>query len=302
MVENPLTSWLYWYDTTLTLAFCIFLYLFLRQKEKNYGLLMIIILNTAYCLSGLSELIRPFIRDVVIVWDLAARVNYDFAMFWVAAFAYFTHRVLNSRTYFNFKLYMASSFVMCFMASAIYPLAVTLNFQDIPFSYSSTGAVELDFSKDPTVKQRILFFVLDTIWTTVTPILVSCYFYYRVYQALKKQKAIAFFQNQSIRGYWFFIVPLVCFLPGLLENIFLTFCDINNSTISLISCLMYRCWGVMILLGFRFLKPVNNDHLLEEEKQQEEYKPLPIKVSMVRLAPTKSIHIKRPDSYYSDML
>lgn len=113
-------------DIIVTLAFCVFLIGFLRQKDKTYGLYIIIILNLAYLSSGFYEIIRPFLRtkaQVLEMVDLTFRGIYDFSMYWAAAFACFTHLVLNSRTDFYFKRFMAVSLLLCSAVSAAFPLA-----------------------------------------------------------------------------------------------------------------------------------------------------------------------------------
>jgi len=305
MMDSAITYCLYLLDFLVTLAFSVFFCILLRQKEKNYGLFMIIILNMSYFLNGLYEITRPFFesnREVVLVLDLVSRGNYDFGMFWAAAFACFTHLVLNSRTYFNFRLFVTISLVLCLAAATIFPLAIAYNFQDIPFIHGGAGEIYLDCSKDPTMKQRIIFFLLDAVSTTVVPVLVTCYFYYRVYQTLKYMKAISFNKISSIRGHWFYMVPVICFLPSLIDDVFHTFYNTEDETLTLITMLMYRCWGVITLCGFHFLKPGNNDSFIEQQEVEAVESSLKVSLQKVRRAPTKSSFIYNRDSFDANIL
>ena len=113
-------------DIFVTLTFFVFLIGFLRQRDKTYGLYIIIILNLAYLMSGIYETIRPFLKtqsQIIELVDLTFRGIYDFSMYWAAAFACFTHLVLNSRTHFYFKRFMAISLLLSSAAAAAFPLA-----------------------------------------------------------------------------------------------------------------------------------------------------------------------------------
>jgi len=54
------------------------------------------------------------------------------------------------------------------------------------------------------------------------------------------------------------MIPIVCFLPGTIDSTLGTFFNTENQIIALIAVIMYRCWGVLTLYGFKFFKPANN--------------------------------------------
>jgi len=58
------------------------------------------------------------------------------------------------------------------------------------------------------------------------------------------------------------MIPIICYLPGIIDSTLGTFFNTENQIIALIAVIMYRCWGVLTLYGFKFFKPANN---LDEE-------------------------------------
>ena len=107
------------------LAFIIFLYTFLRKKDKNYGLLIIIILNFSYLLWSIVNVLA--VKLALDDWNpsLVFGLYYgiaNFSLCWSAAFAVFTYFVLKSRTLFVFKRFMILSFLICLGVSSIYPI------------------------------------------------------------------------------------------------------------------------------------------------------------------------------------
>jgi len=110
----------------LIFIFVVFLFTFLRIKEKNYGLLMMIILNVCYLIYPLLQTITPY----VIYSEFLARFMlslssaiYIFALFWSASFAIFTYSVLRSTKIFNFKRFMKLAFLVSFLFSLLHPIA-----------------------------------------------------------------------------------------------------------------------------------------------------------------------------------
>jgi len=177
---------------------------------------------------------------------------------------------------------------------------LVFEFQGIGAKYGSAGDIAPDPEKVVTMKQKIIFFLLDSVSTTVIPVLITCYFYYRVYQTLKFIRATNFGKISSIRGHWFYMVPLICFLPSVIDDALNTFCGTKHETLSLITQLMFRCWGVLTLWGFRFLKPAKSDNPQEEEDNPG----LRVSLQSVRRPLTKSSFLKSSteDSFDANIL
>jgi len=106
-------------------AFAIFLYGFLRIRDRNYGVMIIIILNISYLLWSILNVLAARLAskewNPKFIFGLYYGIS-NFSLCWSAAFAIFTYFVLKSRRLFIFKRFMTFSFLICLVLSSIFPI------------------------------------------------------------------------------------------------------------------------------------------------------------------------------------
>jgi len=116
-------------DAAIILIFSIFLLSFLKNRERNYGMVMILILT-------LSDLGYPFMHIFTILWvkfglnlnllgPIALTIN-CFNLYWTAALALYAHllfkSIMDSRV-FHYKRFIYSALFICLALSLAFPLS-----------------------------------------------------------------------------------------------------------------------------------------------------------------------------------
>jgi len=127
-----------------------------------------------------------------------------------------------------------------------------------------------------------LFLLINDFICTLSPILACSYFNYKTYRVLKA----ATDKNQQsfnpFRAYWSVAIPMICLLPSFLQDMYEALVNQEVADIWATQIfLLDRCWGLLTLAGFWFLKPVNNNEDLDEDEELPAK--IPVKVSMQSL-------------------
>jgi len=116
-------------NAVTTIGFCVFLFSFLRLRDKNYGLIMILILS-------FSDISYPFMDILTALWvknklsiTVLGPIAFSimgFNYYWIAAFALYTYSLLNSikkSKAFHHKRFICIALVICLMLSSAFPLS-----------------------------------------------------------------------------------------------------------------------------------------------------------------------------------
>lgn len=116
-------------DVAIILIFSVFLFSFLRNRERNYGIVMILILT-------ISDLGYPLMHIITMIWvrfglninvlgPIALTVN-CFNLYWTAALALYTYLLFNSiieSKVFHYKRFIYSALFVCLIWSLAFPLS-----------------------------------------------------------------------------------------------------------------------------------------------------------------------------------
>lgn len=116
-------------DVVIILIFSIFLLSFMRNREKNYTMITILILT-------LSDLGYPIMHILTIIWvkfdlnlnvlgPIAFAVN-GFNLYWTAALALYTHflfkSIIESKS-FHYKRFIIVALFICLTLSLAFPIS-----------------------------------------------------------------------------------------------------------------------------------------------------------------------------------
>ena len=113
-------------------------------------------------------------------------------------------------------------------------------------------AVDFDFE---TLEEKIIYLLVNDVFIKILPVGITSYFYYKVYQTLKKLSALYPLLRNSSKMLYFVFLPIICFLPTLITDVMAVGSDDTSQLMEFIKVVMYHTWGILNLWCFSFLKP-----------------------------------------------
>jgi len=91
--------------------------------------------------------------------------------------------------------------------------------------------------------------------TTFIPVLVTTFGYFKAYKILKEFQQRYAIKRSSSKTFYFLLIPLICFAPGVVSDLLLVFNKETNEILHFSSTVLHELWGVFTLLGFWLTKP-----------------------------------------------
>jgi len=241
-------------DVAVIITFSAFLLSFLKTCEKNYGLLMILILTLSDLgypiMNILTTIWHKYNLDINVLGPFALSVN-GFNLYWTAALAVYTHLLFDSiKNYkaFHYKRFICSAFLICLAFSLALPLSVALG--------AWKGKIDIFIRGGYSIGYRLLgkdgnlaYFIARDVVGKIIPLSATSFYYWKVYKAM--QKASIFFcapKNNSLRLFWLSMIPIVCTLPGILSDTFRLFSyELNTHFITIPIFFLRYIWEVLNL-------------------------------------------------------
>ncbi len=112
--------------------------------------------------------------------------------------------------------------------------------------------------------ERITYTFVNDFIGTLLPILVTSFYYLRVYQVMRKlNRSFGAFVNydkgEFFRVFCYFVIPLICFTPSIIASILQVYYNTGNAVLSIIASVLKRVWAILNLLAFWHLNPPSSD-------------------------------------------
>jgi len=256
-------------------GYLILLFTFLAAKKKTYGSYYIITFNICFLAYSALQTFRKHIvksQTATDIYIVMVNFLFYFCLFWSCAFAIYTCNLLkNLRAQFHHSRFMKRSVLICTLLGLIIPCMILFHVtgfcaiwnektQNIEFKRSLSGFVDV-----------FIFLFLNDIVCMLLPVFACSYFNYQAYRLLKIQKFLDQENFNPFRAYWSFVLPMICLMPTFFQDIYEAL--INQAVIDALAVqisLLDRCWGLLTLIGFWFVKPVKRYQSFQEESDDDE--------------------------------
>jgi len=290
MSSNSFLGYVYGsFDILCTTGYIVFLINFLSSKNKNYGSYYIIIFNVGFLFYSVLQTFKYEIVTSQLTADLFevfVNLLFYFSMFWSCAFSIYTYNLLKDLSaYFNHRRFFIISIIVCLLLASLLPFMLTFNIAGLSIIWNEeTRKFYFERPLLDFVNVFIFLFINDII-STLLPILTCSYFNFKVYKILSANNDINQQNFNPFRAYWSFAIPMICLMPSFLQDMYEAL--VNQELANIWATQVFildRCWGLLTLAGFWFLKPVNNTEDLDDEDDDELPKKISVKVSMQSLS------------------
>ena len=104
-------------------------------------------------------------------------------------------------------------------------------------------------------KNKFMFLFVFDFLTTLLPVTITTYAYFRVYKILKEFQQRYSTRNSPSKTLYFIIIPLICFTPGVASDVCNVFNQGNTEILDYMSTVCHQVWGLFTLASFWFIKP-----------------------------------------------
>jgi len=120
--------------------------------------------------------------------------------------------------------------------------------------YNGPGQYYVRINATGFKNKFMLLFVFDFL-TTLLPVAITTYGYFKVYKILKEFQQRYSTRNSPWKTFCFIIIPIICFAPGVAFDVCNVFNLENTEILQYVSILFYQVWGLFTLASFWFIKP-----------------------------------------------
>jgi len=108
----------------------------------------------------------------------------------------------------------------------------------------------------------------------LTPVVITAYCYYKVYENLKEIHIYSSFQAKPARVLWYAVIQVICFAPEMLIDLYyLALGEVPAPNASVVMYVLKRLWPVLNLLAYWFvmdvtgpIKTTNDDDEEDDDK------------------------------------
>jgi len=263
-----------WTANTLTIIVAfVFLINFSRIKEKTASLYLVLVLS-------LSDLTYPLLNTLTmqfvngqtaaVIFSAIGVSIYHFSLFWSTIMAIFCYCVLDYRRSVNIRAFVTSSVLACLTLATLFGFVVGFQIWGIDVEYISPGLYKVVHPLIG-VADRIYFGVFYHGVGGLTPVAITAYCYYKVYETLKEIHIYSSFQAKPARVLWYAAIQVICFAPEMLIDLYyLARGEIPTSNASMIMYCLKRLWPVLNLLAYWFVMDVTGPVKITNDNDEEE--------------------------------
>jgi len=104
-------------------------------------------------------------------------------------------------------------------------------------------------------KNKFMFLFVFDFLTTLLPVAITTYGYFKVYKILKEFQQRYSTRNSPWKTFCFLIIPFICFTPGVAFDVCSVFNQENPEILDYVSTVCHQVWGLCTLASFWFIKP-----------------------------------------------
>jgi len=236
--------------------FMIFLYKFMRLEKKNRATKIIISLDIFFLFNSVLNLLNPYITDTcseAMVIGAIRNFIAVFCLYWSSAFAIFTHSALKAKSIFQWKCFILFAFICSSLLSSIIPFGIFTESFGMKLHCIGPGQYFLEMNIGETSSKFLYFFINDFI-NTLLPVGANTYCYYQIYKTLNSMQMFQYRNFSHTYGFfWSVAIPLICFVPGVIQDIFIVFAELEIHLIIIIQFIaetLQTIWGVLFIWSY----------------------------------------------------
>lgn len=254
------------FDIACVIILSGFLYSFIKYSNKSYASFMIITLTLSYFgypAINIYTFLFIHTEEASHTQGAIAVAVSIFNLYWTAAFALFTYRVSYSiieAKAFSFKTFIWSITFTCLFATLLFPLMVFLDVWGNKIHFVIHGSHNIGSYVEDESSAKIPFILVRDIIGRLVPTLATSICYFKLYYLLRDSMNIVSFSRPALlRLFWYSTIPLVCAIPGILNDMNNDWAEIYSSPIltAIIRYLRYF-WEFLNLWAYWKLNPLSS--------------------------------------------
>lgn len=239
-----------------SIMFMGFLYKFMQVQKKNRATKIIISLDIFFLLNSLLNLLNPYITDTCSeAMIIGAIRNFIavFCLYWSSAFAIFTHSALKAKSIFPWKCFIVFALIASSLPSSIIPFGIFTESFGMKLHCIAPGQYFLEMNIGET-SSKFIYFIINDFINILLPVVANTYCYYQIYKTLNSMQMFQYRNLSHTYGFfWSVVIPLICFMPGVIQDIVVVFADLEIHLIIIIQFIsetLQTVWGVLFLWSY----------------------------------------------------
>ena len=100
-----------------------------------------------------------------------------------------------------------------------------------------------------------MFFLIYSFLTALVPVIVTTFGYFKACKILKELQQRYAIKSSLSNKFYFLIIPLICFAPGVVSDLLLVFDKEPDEIFEYLTIVLHELWGLLTLLGFWLTRP-----------------------------------------------